>query len=69
MRSNKLFLGVLVVAGLAAAYWFLLLAPKREEVTALEGQVTQKQRRSAPPRRRSPGTGRRATATRSRTPA
>ena len=32
MRSNKLFLGILVVAGLAAAYWFLLLAPKREEV-------------------------------------
>ena len=43
MRSNKLFLGVLVVAGLAAAYWFLLLAPKREEVTALETQVTAKQ--------------------------
>ena len=35
MRSNKLFLGVLVGAGLLAAYWFLLLAPKREEVTAL----------------------------------
>jgi hypothetical protein len=43
MRSNKLFLGVLVVAGLAAAYWFLLLAPKREEAAALEQQVTVKQ--------------------------
>ncbi len=43
MRSNKLFLGILVVAGLAAAYWFLLLAPKREEVASLDQQVAQKQ--------------------------
>jgi Tfp pilus assembly protein PilO len=43
MRSNKLFLGVLAVVGIAAAYWFLLLAPKREEVTALETQVAAKQ--------------------------
>ena len=43
MRSNKLFLGVLVGAGLLAAFWFLLLAPKREEVAALESQVAAKQ--------------------------
>lgn len=42
MRS-KVFLGVLVGAGLIAAYWFLLLAPKREEVVALEQQVATKQ--------------------------
>jgi hypothetical protein len=43
MRSNKLFLGVLVGAGLLAAYWFLVLAPKREEATALKAQVAAKQ--------------------------
>jgi hypothetical protein len=43
MRSKSLFLGVLVAGGLCAAYWFLLLAPKREEVTALESQVVAKQ--------------------------
>jgi hypothetical protein len=43
MRSNKLVFGVLAVAGLAAAYWFLLLAPKREESAALERQVAVKQ--------------------------
>jgi len=47
MRSNKLFLGVLVFAGLAAAYWFLLLAPKREEATALKQQVATKQQEVA----------------------
>jgi len=43
MRSKPLFLGVLVVGGLLAAYWFLLLAPKREEVTGLQQQVAAKQ--------------------------
>ena len=43
MRSNKLFLGVLVGAGLLAAYWFLVLSPKREEATALKAQVASKQ--------------------------
>jgi hypothetical protein len=47
MRSKPLFLGVLVVGGLLAAYWFLLLAPKRDEVTALEQQVTAKQQEVA----------------------
>lgn len=43
MRSKPLFLGVLVGVGLLAAYWFLLLAPKRDEVAVLKGQVTEKQ--------------------------
>ena len=42
MRSTKLLIPV--VAGLAAigAYWFLLLAPKREEAAALAMQLEQK---------------------------
>jgi Tfp pilus assembly protein PilO len=43
MRSNKLLLGVIVAVAAAGAYWMLLLAPKREEVTTLQGQITQKE--------------------------
>ena len=45
MRSNKLFLGYFSWPALAAAYWFLLLAPKREEAAALEEQVRPSSRR------------------------
>ena len=43
MRSNKLLLGVVAVAAAAGVYWFLLLAPKREEASTLAGQVSTKQ--------------------------
>ncbi len=42
-RSNKMLIGVLLGLGLIAAYWFLLLAPKREEAAALESQLEAKQ--------------------------
>jgi hypothetical protein len=42
-RSNKLMLGALAALGLVAAYWFLLLAPKRDEAAALATQLSAKQ--------------------------
>jgi len=44
MRSrDRLILAILGVAGLAAAFWFLALAPKREQASALALQVAQAQ--------------------------
>ena len=43
MRSNKLLLGVVAAVAAIGVYWFLLLAPKREEAAGLAEQVTQKQ--------------------------
>ncbi len=38
-RTTQLLIGVLVIGAAAAAYWMLLLSPKREEATKLTTQV------------------------------
>lgn len=44
MKSrDRLILAILGAAGLAAAFWFLAVAPKREQASALAAQVTQAQ--------------------------
>ena len=40
---NRLIVSILVVAGLALAFWMLLLSPKREEATALSSEAGQLQ--------------------------
>jgi len=42
-RQNRLLLGVAAALAALAAYWFLLLAPKREEGAALATKVAQTQ--------------------------
>jgi hypothetical protein len=42
-RTTKILVAVLLTAAAAGAYWFLLLAPKREEVKSLDAQITAKQ--------------------------
>ena len=42
-RQNRLLLGVAAALAALAAYWFLLLAPKREEGAALAVKVAQTQ--------------------------
>jgi hypothetical protein len=42
-RSTKTLLGAILVLGLVAAYWFLLLAPKREEAARLATELSAKQ--------------------------
>jgi hypothetical protein len=42
-RQTRLLLGVVAALAALAAYWFLLLAPKREEAAALATQVEQKE--------------------------
>ncbi len=44
MTKNKtLLIAVVATAAALAAFWFLALAPKREEATALEGKIATKQ--------------------------
>ena len=44
MTKNKtLLIAVVATAAAIAAFWFLALAPKREEATALEGKIATKQ--------------------------
>lgn len=42
---DRIVLSVVVVAAVLAAYWFLLLGPKREQAASLKGQVAQQQQR------------------------
>jgi Tfp pilus assembly protein PilO len=42
-RNNKLVLGVILAAALMAAYWMMILSPKRAEATDLQTQVTEKE--------------------------
>jgi Tfp pilus assembly protein PilO len=42
-RTTKILVAVALTAAAGAAYWFLLLAPKKEEITALDGQIASKQ--------------------------
>jgi Tfp pilus assembly protein PilO len=41
--SNKAIIGMVVVAVLAAAFWILLLSPKREQASELASEVEQEQ--------------------------
>jgi Tfp pilus assembly protein PilO len=41
--KNKRLIAVLALAGLAAAYWFLVLGPKRAEVVKLDADIAAKQ--------------------------
>jgi hypothetical protein len=42
-RSNKILLTVVGFGLVVAAFWFLVLSPKREEITALDAKVATKQ--------------------------
>jgi hypothetical protein len=42
-RRNSMILAVVAVAAVAGAYWFMLLAPKRELATTLSGQIALKE--------------------------
>jgi hypothetical protein len=42
-RRNSMLLAVVAVAAVAGAYWFLLLAPKRELATSLSSQIALKE--------------------------
>jgi type IV pilus assembly PilO-like protein len=42
-RTNKILLVVVAFGVAAAAFWFLLLSPKREEITTLDGSIATKQ--------------------------
>jgi hypothetical protein len=43
LRNNKILIVVLAAAAAAAAFWFGVLAPKRQEATALDGKISAKQ--------------------------
>jgi hypothetical protein len=42
LRNNKILLVVLAAAVASAGFWFGVLAPKRQEATALDGQIVAK---------------------------
>jgi Tfp pilus assembly protein PilO len=42
-RTNKIFLTVVGFGLVVAAFWFLVLSPKREEITTLDGKIATKQ--------------------------
>jgi hypothetical protein len=42
LRNNKILLVVLAAAVASAGFWFGVLAPKRQEATALDGQIAAK---------------------------
>jgi hypothetical protein len=42
-KNKTLLIAVVAAAAATAAFWFLVLAPKREEATALEAQISTKQ--------------------------
>ena len=44
-QRDRIVIGVVAAVALIAGYWFLLLAPKREEVAKLNGQVAQQEQR------------------------
>ena len=41
-RTNKIFLTVVGFGLVVAAFWFLVLSPKREEITTLDGNIAAK---------------------------
>jgi Tfp pilus assembly protein PilO len=46
-RSAKLLISVALVAAAAAAYWMLVLSPKREQITKLDTEITQQEAAAA----------------------
>ncbi len=46
-RTTKLLLLAVIAAGAVAAYWFMVLTPKREELTKLDAEVTQQEAATA----------------------
>ena len=42
-RSTKLLISAVLAAAVMAAYWFVVLAPKREEITKLDAEITQQE--------------------------
>ena len=38
-RNNKILIAVLAAAAATAAYWFLAMAPQREEIARLDGEI------------------------------
>jgi hypothetical protein len=42
-RTTKLLLLAVIAAGAVAAYWFMVLTPKREELTKLDAEVAQQE--------------------------
>jgi hypothetical protein len=42
-RTNKILLAVVALGGLVCAFYFLALAPKREEIARLDGEIATKQ--------------------------
>ena len=46
-RSTKLLIPAVIAAAAIAAYWFMLLAPKREEITKLDAEITQQESAAA----------------------
>jgi hypothetical protein len=42
-RSTKLLIPAVIAAAAVAAYWFMVLAPKREEITKLDAEITQQE--------------------------
>jgi Tfp pilus assembly protein PilO len=42
-RTNKILIAVVALAAAGAAFWFLILSPKREEITTLDGAISAKQ--------------------------
>jgi Tfp pilus assembly protein PilO len=42
-RTNRILLAVVAIAAAVSAYYFLALAPKRDEVTKLDGDIAAKQ--------------------------
>ena len=46
-RSTKLLIPAVIAAAVIAAYWFMVLAPKREEITKLDAEITQQESAAA----------------------
>jgi hypothetical protein len=46
-RSTKLLIPAVIAVAVAAAFWFLVLAPKREEITKLDAEMTQQESAAA----------------------
>jgi hypothetical protein len=46
-RSTKLLIVAVIAAAAVAAYWFMVLAPKREEITKLDAEITQSEAAAA----------------------
>jgi len=46
-RSTKLLILAVLAAAAVAAYWFMILAPKRDEITKLDAEITQQESAAA----------------------